>query len=206
MRHGASAQRYRAEGREAGARAREQRDAADKVGNLLAEPPLQLISVLGAHGGHRLRARIAVFLLLGCAAPSLADYATEVKALGGAAVHDTIASADSCEVSEVKHFTFDGEPRFVMVGEPKVSSGELKHVLTQTIGRAALRRHRPEHPAGPTHLIRVKRGKHVVDVFISTADGSLRVVRSGKLVPTLGERKDAAEWARLLGRQGRRGA
>ena len=33
------------------ARVVEQRDAADKVGNLLAEPPLQLISVLGRPSG-----------------------------------------------------------------------------------------------------------------------------------------------------------
>ena len=93
-----------------------------------------------------MRAQMAVLMLLGCAAPSPADYATELKALGGAAVHDTIASAEICEVSQVKDVDFAGAPRFVVVGEPKVSGGELKHVLTQSIGRAALRGHRPEIP------------------------------------------------------------
>ena len=41
----------------------------------------------------------------------------------------------------------------------------------------------------------------MVDVFVSTTDGSFRVVRSGKVVAILGEKRDAVHWARMLERQ-----
>jgi len=146
------------------------------------------------------RAATVLLVLLAQAVAARADYAAEVKALGGAAVHDTIASAESCEVSRIKDVHFDGAPRFEVVGAPAVAGAEAQHILTQFIGRAALRHHRPDDPATPTHLLRFKRGKRVVDVLVSTTDGSFRVVRSGRVVALLGEKQDAVHWARILDR------
>src|SRR5262245_16338780 len=114
-----------------------------------------------------------------------ADYKAEAAALGGAWVHDTITSAHTCEASQIAQVTLQHEPRFIVTDGPVVLSGELKHLVTQFIGTAAFRGHHPSAPAEPTHLLRFTKGTRVVEVFVSTEDGSFRVVRAGRIVSAL---------------------
>lgn len=100
-------------------------------------------------------------------------------------------------MARVESARFDGAVRVVLLGALEGVGAERKHVITQSIGTAALRGYRPGTPSDPTHLVRFKKGKRMVDVVVSTEDGSFRVLRSGRVVATLGEPKDAAQWKHL---------